>query len=159
MRTAAATVAIVLMSIVVLASMAGAEPKPIYPYSGDLTAEQLQALIREKPDMDFAPMIQLTLGGGGGSVAVDPLAIKDASAEGGILAHLQRNWGRYTTGAVVSGVALYGNHRDWWHGSSSSPAASPAPNVTSNGHTTTVTTTGDNSPVVITINAPPVATQ
>ena len=127
-----------------LAGSAAATPSPrelaMQDLPDDYPVVEFQLAHAAPTPVGIAP-----LGEDGARVDVDLTAAADAAKSGGIMGHLQRNWGRWLGGILAAGtVVAVGEHNDW--GSSSSSRSTPP--IVNNG-TIFIVQTGDGSPVSI----------
>jgi len=99
--------------------------------------------------VDVAPLLAVAMNNGGGMATVDVAATKQDQG------HFRRNCGKYTSAAVAAGaIYLIGDNNDWGQSSGGRQPAQPTIRTENTGQQVNVSS-GDNSPVNITINAMP----
>jgi len=112
-----------IVAVVMMVAMSvTAGPKPLYPYTteaGDMKA--LAGLIEANIDKVESILEAYKLGSGGAGIAADITAAVEVQKEEGIIAHLKRNWGKYTTGLLTSVAVVVSENNDWWDDGGSAP--------------------------------------
>jgi len=101
-----------ILIAVAVSTLAG--PRPLYPYSteaGDISA--LADLIKANIDQVEPILEAFNLGAGGIGIGASVPAVVEAKQEG-FIAHVKRNWGKYTALLVTSAGVIVSDNNDWW---------------------------------------------
>lgn len=143
-----------IMAAVVLAAVASMawadEPTPTQLARQAPSPALLRAIADEaERGVDVAPLLAVALGNGGGMATVDVAATRQEQG------HFRRNWGKYAAGAVAAGaIYLVGDNNDWGQSSGNREPAQPTIRTSNDGNQISVSS-GNDSPVTITINQMP----